>query len=215
MRNIFRFVWRQFFFQHLAGAFILAGLVLWAGATQAKPRSPQPPVPESDVIYYQGFDRFHPVASGDARAAIPGLGTLVESFSGYALDRSGPNVLPFIIPAVNPATGHTNITCNAAGAIRFYYQPYFSSLSVAGGTAQGSIARLADLVAVSKTGTVLIWSLQISADGNLLRLLASGDSGAVEILAAPIAWQANQPHMVAMNFGPQGAALFIDGQIVA
>jgi len=38
-----------------------------------------PPVPESGVIYYQGFDDFHPVASGDAWVVIPGLGTLVGS----------------------------------------------------------------------------------------------------------------------------------------
>ena len=147
-----------------------------------------PAGPEFGAIYHQGFDGFHSVASGDAQAIIPGLGTFVESWSGYALDRSGPNVRPWIIPGL-AASGHTNLTCNQAGAIRLYFEPYFSSASVAGGTGPGAIAHLADLVAINQSAPLWVWSLQISADGSVLRLVANSDSGPTELLAAPIAWR--------------------------
>jgi len=207
--------WRQLFFQHFTCACFLAAFLLRPLAAMAKPRPPLPPVPEMGIIYYQGFDGFHPVASGDAQAVVPGLGLVVQSWTGYALDRSGANVLPWMVPALNPASGHTNLTCIAAGAIRFYFQPYFSSISVAGGTGPGATARLADLVASSQNGSALVWSLQVSADGSVLRLVGNSDSGPVELLSALIAWQANQSHAVALNYGPQGTTLFIDGQVVA
>ena len=121
----------------LVSAHIVAGLLFCPSAGRALPRSPFPPVPEAGVIFHEGFDGFHSIGSGDARAVIPGLGTLVESWSGYALQRAGTNVLPWILPAVDPASGHTNLTCDADGAIRFWFEPRFSSASIAGGTGPG------------------------------------------------------------------------------
>ena len=61
----------------------------------------------------------------------------------------------------------------------------------------------------------MVWSLQISSDGTVLQLLGYSDSGPVQVLAAPIAWPAHQYHCVALDYGPQGTALFIDGQMAA
>ena len=199
----------------LVSAYIVAGLLFCPIAGRALPRSPFPPVPEAGVIFHEGFDGFHSIGSGDARAVIPGLGTLVESWSGYALQRAGTNVLPWILPAVDPDSGHTNLTCDADGAIRFWFEPHFSSASIAGGTGPGGTAHLADMVATSTGGTAVLWSLQISQDGRLLQLVGYGDGGPIPILSTPIAWQARQSHNLALNFGPHGAALFIDGQVVA
>ena len=167
------------------------------------------------MICQQSFDGFHDISSGDSRAFVPGVGLLVESWSGYALARSGTNVPPWIVPAVDPASGHTNLTCDASRAIRFYFEPFFSSASVSGGTGPGATARLADLVAGSSAGTAVVWSLQISADGTVLQLLGYSDSGPAQLLSAPIAWQARHYHLVALDYGPQGTALFIDGQLAA
>jgi alpha-tubulin suppressor-like RCC1 family protein len=215
MRDISGNGWRPFFFQHLARGVILAGLVFCAGAARGAPRSPFPPFPESGVIYHQSFDGFHSIASGDARVVVPGVGTLVESWSGYALERSGTNLLPWIVPAVDPNSGHTNLTCDSSGAIRFWFEPRFTSSSIAGGRGPGATARLADLVASSQNGTAVVWSLQISADGTVLQLLGYSDSGPVQLLVTPIAWQARQSHNLALDYGPQGTTLFIDGQLVA
>jgi alpha-tubulin suppressor-like RCC1 family protein len=213
MRHTCRYQNRPLTFQSLAFAIIC--FLTSGGTAWALPRNPLPPVPEFGILYYQGFDRFHAVATGDAQAAIPGLGLLVESWSGYALDRSGPNVLPFIVPALSPNTGHTNIVCDASGAIRFWYEPYFSSSTLAGGTGPGAVVHLADLVAASANSSVLVWSLQISGDGTVLELLGNSDSGPVELVSTLIQWQANQSHMIALDYGPMGTALLLDGQVVA
>ena len=205
----------QNLFRLLARACIVAGLMFCPMAARGLPRSPFPPVPETTVIFHEGFDGFHSIGSGDARAVIPGVGTLVESWSGYALQRAGTKVLPWILPAVDPASGHTNLTCDTDGAIRFWFEPHFSSASIAGGTGPGGTAHLADLAATSAAGTVVVWSLQISPDGTVLKLLGYSDSGPVQILSTPIAWQARQSHNLVLNFGPDGAALFVDSQMVA
>ncbi len=106
---------RRLFFQHFTLACFLAWLLLGPAAALAKPRPPLPPLPESGVIYYQSFDGFHPLASGDAWAVVPGLGNLVESWSGYALVRSGTSVVPWMVPAVDAASGRTNLSCDGAG----------------------------------------------------------------------------------------------------
>jgi alpha-tubulin suppressor-like RCC1 family protein len=141
------------------------------------------------------------------------MGTLVESWSGYALDRSGPNVIPWILPGVD-ASSHTNVSC-VSGAIRMWFEPWFSSSSVAGGAGPGTTARLADLDATSGGGTVECWSLQISADGTTLQLIGNSDSGPVQLLSTLIAWQANQSHLIELNYTPQGTTLFVDGQLAA
>ena len=161
----------------LARACIVAGLLFCPIAGRALPRSPFPPVPETGVIFHEGFDGFHSIGSGDARAVISGLGTLVESWLGYALQRAGTSVLPWILPAVDPNSGRTNLTCDADGAIRFWFEPHFSSASIVGGTGPGGTAHLADLAATSAGGTVVVWSLQISPDGRLLQLVGYGGGG--------------------------------------
>jgi len=108
--------WRQLFFQQLACACILAGLAFCPAAALAGPRPPLPPVPERPALYYQGFDQSYSPTSFQAHISVAGLGTLVESWSGYALDRSGPNVIPWILPGVD-ASGHANVSC-VSGAIR-------------------------------------------------------------------------------------------------
>jgi hypothetical protein len=200
------------FTHHFVRALCAAGLLFFAVAAEADPRPPFPPAPENGVMLHLTFD--FPMAWGvtNAQVAVPGVGFLVESFSGYALDRSGASVLPFIAPGVSG--GHTNFTGNTAGAIRFWYLPYFTSASVTGGAGPGTTAHLADWVASSRTGTAVVWSLQISADGSTLLLLGYSDSGPVQLLSTAIAWTANLPHQIALDFGPQ-TALFIDGQVVA
>ncbi len=48
-----------------------------------------------------------------------------------------------------------------------------------------------------------------------LSLIGQSDSGPVELLSAGIAWQANVYHHLALDYGPEGTALFIDGTLAA
>jgi hypothetical protein len=139
----------------------------------------------------------------------------VESFSGFALSRDSQTVAPWIVPAVDPNSRHTNLACDGSGAIRFYVSPRWSSQSVASGHNPGAAVHLADLVASSASGTAVVWSLQVTADGNAVQLWDYTPTLPVVVLSAPIAWAARQFHNLVVDFGPQGTALFIDRQLVA
>jgi hypothetical protein len=169
-------------------------------------------VPEGGALYHESFDEYY-APQCCAPITVAGAGTLVASWSGYALDRSGPWVPPWVVPALD-ASGSTNVTCNS-GAVRFWFEPYSSSATVPGGTGPGAAAHLVDLVATGDAGTVLCWSLQMSADGSALQLVGEADSGPVELLAAPLAWPAYQAHLIALDYSPVGTALFLDGQLAA
>ena len=212
MRDIFGNRFSRLFAQHFAPLCLAVGLLFCPQTSEARPRGPFPPYPES-FIYHQNFD-WIPYSSTNAFVPVSGVGVLVESWAGYALERAGTTVPPWTVPALD-ASGHTNLTCQSAGAIRFYFAPHFSSASIQGGTGPGAPAHLADLVASSASGSILDWSLQVSADGTSLQLLDYSGSSPVIVLSTPIAWPARHYRLVALDYGPQGAALFIDGQLVA
>jgi len=192
-------------------ASILAVILLYAQSVCALPRSPMPPFPESGVLYYQGFDVAYNYGQTNAEVVIPGLGTLEQSWSGYALQRVG-DVIPFVVLAVD-STGHTNVSCDAVGALRFWISPYWTSTSVSSGNSPGTTVTVLELDAVNGTQTALAWSLQISADGNTMSLFAQIGAGLQMVLQAPIAWQAGTWHNVVVDFG-QASAFFLDGAII-
>ncbi len=194
------------------GAFLVAlflSLVAsWNAA--AAPRSPLPLPVFVVPLYHESFDGAYYNGATDAELAV-GNYTLEESWSGYALQRAGTSVTPFVIPGVN-STGHTNINSNA-GAVRFWFKPYWSSVSSNGGTGPGTNVTLLELDAVANNQSALVWSLQASADGTRISLIAQTDSGAVELLNATTGWQAGVSHLITLDYSPTGTALFIDGTL--
>ena len=165
------------------------------------------------MIYSESFDETYYAGALDAVVTVDNL-TLVESWSGYALKCSGSSVNPFIVPAVD-STGHTNITCNAAGAMQFWFKPNWSSVSLANGTGPGVNAPLVEMSAVGKKQSVVVWSLQVSSDGTAIGLLGGGNGGPVVLLKTGISWQADESHLITLDYSPKGTALFIDGTPVA
>ena len=212
MRDIFGNRWCPLLVQHFAPACLAAGLLFCPASADARPRGPLPPIPESGVIYHETFDVL-PYAATNDFVVVPGVGSFVSSFSGFALSRDSQTVVPWIVPALDPNTGHTNLTCDGAGALRFYVAPRWTSTSISG-VGPGSPAHLADMVASSASGTALVFSLQATGDGNSLQLVDYTGSSPVILLSAPIAWQAHQFQNIVLNFGNQ-SALFINGQAVA
>ena len=195
-------------FESLAQMAVLAGL-FWAQAICAMPRCPWPPVPELAVpLYYETFDEDYFAGETNSDLAISGL-VLEESWSGYALQRTGEAVVPFIVPALD-SSGHTNITSDAGGTLRFWVRPYWSS-----GAGPGATATLLEFDAVSGAETAYAWSLQVSADGNTLALFTQTGAGVQEALEAAITWQSGISHNVVVNFNSQGTAIFLDGALVA
>jgi hypothetical protein len=110
-------------------------------------------------------------------------------------------------------SGRTNVTADCASAVRFWFTPAWGSPSV-GGAGPGQAGMLCQLVATDGADVAVVWSLQASPDGSSLWLVAEDDHGPQEVLCADIAW-AQTAHRLALNFGPDGTALFVDGQLAA
>ncbi|HUD84567.1 MAG TPA: hypothetical protein VMQ67_13740, partial [Candidatus Saccharimonadales bacterium] len=131
------------------------------------PRSPLPPVPEEPPIYHESFDAAYFSGDTNGEIDVTGLGILDESWSGYALSRTGEEVVPYVIPALD-STGHTNISSYSGGGLRLWVRPYWSSQSQADGTGPGTHATLMELDAASGGEAAFAWSLIVSSDGNTL-----------------------------------------------
>jgi alpha-tubulin suppressor-like RCC1 family protein len=71
------------------------------------------------------------------------------------------------------------------------------------------------LDAASGGGIACVWSLQVSADWNTLELVTQASAGVQTAIQTQIAWQAGESHCIALDFGQQGTALFLDGMLVA
>jgi len=68
----------------------------------ALPRVPLPPLRERPLpISQEHFDEYYFGGETNDQLTISGLGLLDESWSGYALNRTGESVIPFTIPALN------------------------------------------------------------------------------------------------------------------
>jgi hypothetical protein len=198
-------------FYLLARAFVLAGLFVCTLNALARPRDALPPMPElAPILFHENFDYVCPDCVTNARVTIPNYGELVASWSWYALQRSG-TVTPFIISAVDSA-GRPVVACDT-GALRFWLKPYWSSAP--DGTGPGKNARLVELVVAGGKQVATVWWLQVSPDGSALSLIGQTDTGPVELLKAGIDWQAGESHLVTLDYGPKGTALFIDGQLAA
>jgi hypothetical protein len=194
---------------------VLAAIGAFTPRAGADPRGPLPPVPEPKILHYESFDSPYQSGATNRAVVVTTSGVLTQSWSGYALDRSGPAVVPFVIPALD-AVGHTNVSCGTAGALRFWLQPHWATaLATNSSGGPGTCARLVDLVAVGGGQTVSLWSFQATPDGSALRLVGQADTGPVELLQAAIQWASESPHCLVLNYSPQGTALFIDGQQVA
>ena len=72
-----------------ACSLMLAIGLFCADNLSALPRSPQPPIPESGVLYSETFDAAYYAGQTNAEVVMPGLGTLEQSWSGYSLQRLG------------------------------------------------------------------------------------------------------------------------------
>jgi hypothetical protein len=195
---------------------VLAIHLLAPCKAQANPRSPLPQMPEiSWPLFHETFDEvyeMYPYIATNAQVTV-GNFTLVESWSGYALQRSGDSVTPFYVPAAD--LGHTNVNCSQ-GTIRFWFEPTtWSSMTQTNGAGLGAVATLLELDAIGKNESANLWTLAVSSDGNTLSLVAQSDDIPALLLQTEISWQANQSHLIAMDYSPNETALFIDGQLVA
>jgi alpha-tubulin suppressor-like RCC1 family protein len=173
---------------------------------------PWPPRPELiQWLHTETFDAAYRDGLTNAQVVLNGY-TFDEDWSGYALQRAGP-VVPFLVPVVD-GSGQTNLL-TTAGAIRFWFLPFWTSSSVPGGLGSGAPAILLEIGVASVNQSVAIWSLQASADGSTLSLVAQSDSGPVPLLSTPISWQAGDWVLLTINYDASGIVLIEGDQEVA
>ena len=145
----------------------------------------------------------------DSEVIVPGIGNYEESWSGYALQRNGTGVIPFVITAMS-AQGATNISSDTAGALRFWVRPYWST-----GDGPGIFAPLLTFYAMADGQSLLCWWLEVSPDGSAVTLVNQTETGPQTLLSSAIDWQAGQSYLFALDFASNATALFLDNQLVA
>jgi len=183
---------------------LLATLVSipWAIAN-ARPRPVSPPWPSLGSVYYEGFDQPLNFAANQASAA----GIWTESWSGYALNRQGAMVTPWVVPMVVSNAFRVE---PERGAIRFWYRPDFGS-----GVGPGQPATLLQLVSANGKTEAVWWTLVVSPAGNEVHLICQTESGPTSCLGAEIKWEAGSWHLLTIGFAPTNSALFVDDHLSA
>ena len=200
-------------YHRLYAVLTISAWYLCMAGTPAAPRPPLPPIPEfASQLYHESFDALFSSGITNAQVTTDKF-TYAESWSGYALQRAGDAVVPFVIPALD-VKGRTNVSCSQ-GTIRVWFKPAWSSAATGQGAGPGTVATLIELDVIGKNESANVWSLQVSPDGNTLSLVAQSDSNPTVLLETGISWSANQSHLVWLNYGPKETTLFLDGQIVA
>jgi len=176
----------------------------------ATPRPPLPSLPAAaTTLFHTRFDEPYWLGHERTNVVTVEYGTLVESFSGYALQRTGKTVVPFVVSALD-AAGKLSIASDT-GAVGFWFKSDWTS-AAAGGVGPGYAARLVELLAVGEKQSAAAWSLQTSPDGSALVLV--GADGVEPLLKAGIGWVPGEWHWVVINYGDK-TELWLDGALAA
>ncbi len=179
-------------------------LFLWGVSNvSAKPRPMSPPWPSFGLLQREGFDE--PYGFTTNQVIEPAI--WLESWSGWALNRQGKVVEPWVVPMV---ISNSFSVEPERGAIRFWYRPDFSS-----GAGPGQTATLLELVTGKGKTEVVWWTLDVSPDGNAIQLLCQAESGPTTCLSAEVKWEAGTWHLLTLGFTPTNSALFVDDQLAA
>ena len=184
----------------------LFGLATVLPQSFATPRSPLPPLPHvTTTLFHTRFDEAYWRERQRASLVMMDSWTLVESFSGYALQRVGKSVTPFVIPALN-ASNQLAVAADK-GALAFWFKPSWSSMSGSSGN-----AKLAELVAVGRDDAVSSWALQINPEQTAMIL--TGLNGSEILLKSEIRLMPDVWYWVVLNYG-ETTELWIDGVLQA
>jgi hypothetical protein len=130
-----------------------------------------------------------------------------ESWSGYALQRQGTAVTPWIVPMVVSNSFRVE---PERGAIRFWYRPDHTS-----GAGSGAVATLLELSVSNGKVSEVWWSLVVSPTGDEVHLVCQTENGPESCLRAAVNWKAGSWHMLTLGFTPTNSALYVDDQLAA
>ena len=169
----------------------------------AKPRPLSAPWPSFGLLQREGFDQ--PYGFATNQVISPAI--WMESWSGWALNRQGKVVEPWVVPMVVSNSFRVE---PERGAIRLWYRPDFSS-----GAGPGQPATLLELVTAQGKTEAVWWTLGVTPDGNEVHLVCQTDNGPATCLSAEVKWEAGTWHLLTLGFTPTNSALFIDDKLSA
>ncbi len=177
------------------------------------PRPPQPPWPQSTIKIF-GFDSPYWKVPWRAVAINEEESTLVESWSGFALERSGLFLSPIVIP-VRVSDKEVNLA-PASGSIRFWLAPNWSTASEkASGQGPGHRAQLLELVNLGGKAADVRWSLYVNEAGDTIHFVGQTKPGLKELLNAPVAFTAGDWRMITICYSETNTALLLDNEVIA
>lgn len=185
---------------------VLLTLTAFIVTTLARPRPPLPPYPEMEL---RGW-RFDNPAALDAVSLHAFTATnlqVAESWSGYALDMSGPDPRALIIPAM-AATNRFNFA-RSNGTLRLWFAPAWTSTSL-GGDGPGQWATLFELSQTNEVKTPFSLALALDPDGTNLIFFIRTNAEYVAWLRAPVRWWEGEWHQLALVYDRNGVNLVID-----
>ena len=136
-----------------------------------------------------------------------------ESWSGHAAVLAGWDPARLVLPAV-ASSGKPNLA-DQEGAIRFWFNPFWSSASQ-GGNGPEDTACLFEIGAWSGKRSMAWWSLQVTPDGNQLVLanVVNRDAPLIALVTS-VEWDVGQWHQISLTYSGAETRLFIDGAMVA
>ena len=159
-------------------ALTVAALCLQIQDAFSEARAPLPPWPEPNPISRLTWDVALPPMRDDSALAVGEDGaTLVEGWSGHALQREGLFVAPLVLPGVN-AQGKANLSYRE-GCVRFWFAPSWTS-----GKGPGEVARLAEWIVTDGKQVGTLWALSVNEEGTVISLASqSADLMKAEIVS--------------------------------
>ena len=149
---------------------VSAILILGVHAGICKPRPLTPPLPSVGLMHREHFDQ--PLRMASDQVIDPSV--WAESWSGYCLDRSSSEVVPWAIPMT--VTNRAWVD-SFSGAVRFWYRPGYDT-----GAGPGHVATLLTLVTANSGGSAVWWTLAVSQSGSNLGLFCQDGGNLVACL---------------------------------
>jgi hypothetical protein len=149
--------------------------------------------------------------TSDSSYAPTSFGNLTGTWFGdgtsVTLNSTNPAWLNY---RVYEATGVTNLTVDV-GSVFFWFSPAWAGTNV-GGNGPGAWGRLLEVGAYTPTANFGWWSLYCDPAGaNLYFSVQPGNGSSATYLTAPIQWTSNAWHFVALTYGSNETALYLDG----
>jgi len=161
------------------------------------------PWPSFGLLLREGFDQ--PFGFAANQTIDPAV--WVEGWSGWALNRQGTMVTPWVVPMVVSNSFRVE---PERGAIRFWYRPDFNS-----GDGPGQPATLLQLVSARGKTEAVWWTLVAAPTGDEVHLVCQTDGGPTKCLGTEINWAAGSWHLLTLGFTPTSSALYVDDHLAA